>query len=203
MPSTQTVVKITERRKSVTKVSKIDVHPMRDRIIRDLVDGVKSQGAIAKEYGLTQVCVSRYWTTNLKAALAPKRESRTKEAIQVKVSKAEERRQIREEVYHDSLMDMLNESKSNLEAFKTQGNLAAVESILCGSRTNALKFLEKALETDQSRNMAKTAPPSINIFGKYIALPHGGNSIEYEDTEGEVIEGELEEEEPLQIASSD
>ena len=197
MPDTQTVIRITERKKSTTARSKIDTHPQRDQIIKDLVDGKLSQGQIVKKYsGLTQPMVSRYWSTNLKALVAPRQKAKAVEATEKNISRSEQLRRIREEAYHTSLMDMLNESQSNLEAYKTQGNLAAVESILCGSRTNALKFLEKALETDKDRELGRGAPPTVNIFGKYIALPHVGESIEYEDAE--VIEGE---EPRLQIAS--
>lgn len=73
VPKNKDISNIVHNKRSPTIPYAIDVHPRREEIIRDILDGRKSRKTIAKEYGLSNVSViTNYMKRKLIAPLAEK-----------------------------------------------------------------------------------------------------------------------------------
>lgn len=105
VPGNQDISNIVFNKRSPTIPYAIDVHPRRDEIVRDILDGRKSRKSIVKEYGLSnESVIKNYMKRKLIAPIAEKNlDSRDKSAaiLQQKLDDIQ--------LYLDKLIDSCDE----------------------------------------------------------------------------------------------
>ncbi|MDR0731536.1 MAG: hypothetical protein LBF63_07700 [Treponema sp.] len=156
------------RRKKESKPA-VEAHPRREEIIRDIVEGVLSNRAIAEKYGISHGAVNRYKNGRLlplAAEAARERDGRDGGAVLARVEKVMERIGKLYDACDEYLTDPEAPGKYNLFPRAWELEVIYRETVLSGDREKTVtrKALLSALLERVSEQLG-IAPAAVNYRG--------------------------------------